>query len=148
MKNLLLALALFSSPAFAADYVCHVDANPDRGLPVSVDIKITPDDKGGMTLAVSEKGEQPLGFVEKKERLEKWNPDHKGAFELTLGMMHEQDVSGLSAERLEKVDSITAYTIDHPTAEVKLFRFFEGKKQTGGTLLMNGLGTRCLPKKL
>lgn len=146
-KTLVTALCLVSFSAEAADYLCHVPANPERGLPVSVDIKVTPDGEKGMTLALSDKGEQPLGYVEKIERLEKSNPQHKGAFDLTLGMFHEQDVSGLSPDQVDKVDSILAYAIDHPTAEVKLFRFFEGKKQLGGSLLMNGQGTRCLPNK-
>jgi hypothetical protein len=158
MKKLILALALCSSPALAdfgpmpsrlpVAYECDVPANPGRGLPVAVTIQLQGGAAdGAMAVAVSEKGEQALGIVSKVTNLYPGDSALKGAFDLTIGLVHERDVSGIAPADIAAVNYITVYEIDHPTAEVKLFRLFEGKKQLGGTLLMNGQGTRCLPKK-
>lgn len=158
MKTLLLSVFL-TLPAHAdfgpmpaelpTGYECDVPANPERGLPISVTIKLKgPDAEGAMAVTSANGQERALGFVSKIETLEKNKPEHEGAFQLTLGMFHEQDVSGLAPADVNKVSSIRAYEIDHPTTEVKLFRFFGAKnQQLGGSILLGGMGTRCLPKK-
>jgi hypothetical protein len=137
----LVFFALAAASARADDYVCKAAGNPDRGFPTPLRITISPDAEGSPVIYLGPAGEKLLGKVRKITSLDKSTP----AFAATLSLIGEKDTSGLDAKGLAKITRIAAYEIENPDVEAKVFRLFAGDKQTGGTLLLDVHGTRCLP---
>lgn len=148
MKHLTaLVLILSSSLVYGQDYSCHAQANPNRGFNMDFDIQVTPAAVGGQIILSTGGKQRPLGALSEVGSIDKSNVSQKEAFDMTLGLIGESDVSGIQAGDLKNVSSINI--LKETTAdgdEIIIFQLFESSTQIGGTFMASGLGTACRPK--
>jgi hypothetical protein len=144
-----MGLLVFALPfaAYAQDYSCHVKANSNRGFSSDFDVEVSPAAVGGQISLIGKSGKKPFGTVAEAVLISRALVTEKQAFDLTLGLIAEQDVSGIAPQDLGQVTSIRIFKA--PAAggdETIVYQFLAGNKQIGGTFMTSGLGTSCLPK--
>lgn len=146
MKKLIFTLVFVGFQAHAADYLCSAAANPNRGFETAFQVQISPDQNGGdvsiITIAKSK-----VGTVSRVVTLSDNDEATHDAFQLTLNLIAEKDVSGL--DNPSTVSSIQAIEVSLATPgdhELKLFKLFDKTgKQIGGTILADMHGDACVP---
>lgn len=152
-KNILVISALLISLASAANaqsekYECQAKANPERGLDFDFTISASPAKVGGNIVMTADFGQKIIGVISEVGTLNKATAKEAPAFEATLGYIGEEDVSGIAEKNLSQVTAIEI--IKTQTAdgdEASIFKLFAGDKQIGGTILISGMATACLPKQ-
>lgn len=139
--------ALASAGAQAGSYECFAKANADRGFKVDFTISVNPASVGGQILLKVNGRQKVLGVISEAGLLNRDNTTQKAAFDLTLGLVGAEDVSGIPEGSLEKVKSIEVFRAKTADSdEVFVYKLLSGNTQMGGTILVSGMGTACLPK--
>jgi len=140
-------LSCLSSLAYGQDYACVAKANPDRGFNSGFEIQLSPAAIGGQMKILANGKQKILGIISETGSLSSSNSAQKPAFDMTLGLIAEADLSGIQEADLRKVSSINRFKVPAPDGdEILVFQIFAGNHQIGGTFMASGLGTACLPK--
>jgi hypothetical protein len=140
--------AIFYAPlAHAENYECFAKANANRGFKSDLRIAIAPAGIGGKIIAKTKAQDKELGIVSQVDSLDRSKPADKTAFEATLGYLNEEDVSGIAPKDLNRVSIIEVLRAQTTNDdEVMVYKLFAGEKQIGGSILISGMGTACLPR--
>ncbi len=128
--------------ANAAAYQCLAKKNPNRGLMTDMLIDVTPAEVGGEIAVTVNGARNVVATVAEAGVLPK---SAGGAFSAVLGLLHEPDVSGIAAADLDRVSSLTVLKGALGDDEILVVRMFAGDEQIGGSLMMAGQGSACLP---
>lgn len=131
-------------------YGCHVAANAERGFDEAFTVEISSIQEGGKVLLVLDNQPKELGKIAKINSLHRnaGSTAEQAAFDATLGLIGEEDISGVSADQLGKISSIVKFSIAAGDGvEVAVFRLFNDATQMGGTFFFDGLATACIPGK-
>jgi|GEM_PF-3594150 len=142
-----LLVGIFSSCfAFADGYTCFAKANAERGFNFAFEISVEPASVGGRIVLKAGNQQKVLGIVSETGTLDGSDPSQKPAFDLTLGLIGEEDVSGVSTADLDLVKTLEVFRAEIEGGdEVFVYKLFDESKQIGGTILISGRGTSCLP---
>jgi hypothetical protein len=127
-------------------YTCVAKANPDRGINVGFEISVVPADIGGKIIIKIGSGQKVIGIVSEVGSLSRVNDQQTEAFAATLGYIGEEDVSGIPESNLDQVKTIEVFiakTKDND--ETLVYKLFSADKQIGGSIVVSGVGTACLP---
>lgn len=101
---------------------------------------------GGSIVLKTGNHKKDLGVVSEAGVLNGSDPAQKPAFEMTLGLIAEEDVSGIASSNLKRVKTIEVYRAEAADGdEVLVYKLFDRRKQIGGTIMISGMGTACLP---
>lgn len=153
MRALFLIGVVIAAVAFpvvhanAQEYRCFAKANPPRGFNYDVDILISPPVKGGVICVSVNRNRMTLATVVEVATYHRSDLAQKIHFERLLNQIKDQDVSGLSIRDLALVNVIEAFKTWTPHGdEVLVYRLFDGNRQIGGTVLISGRATACLPR--
>ncbi|MGZ3696259.1 MAG: hypothetical protein ACXWQO_19860 [Bdellovibrionota bacterium] len=151
MKTFLFAVSLIAAGASAQaaeiGYECFAKANPNRDFSSDMTVDAQPAKVGGQMLVKVKGVEKKLGTFSEDSWLVRSNPAHKEAFEQVLGYLNEEDVSGIAAKDLNNVAEINALRVVLPgDDEAYIYRLFDDKTQIGGSVIISGSGTACIPK--
>lgn len=143
-------LVLIYNPAARAQtaagtYQCTVKANPERGFDSAFQVRVAPAAIGGEITLLANGQTRRLGIVSDVGSLSRADANQREAFAMILGLIHEEDVSGVAAGDLQKVSMIHFFKADLPDGdEVFVYQLFSGNKQIGGTFSPSAMGTACL----
>jgi hypothetical protein len=132
----------YASLAHGQDYNCFAKANPERGFNSDFNILLQPATIGGqMILKVGVK-QMPLGTISEVGVLNSSDPALKPAFDATLGLISEVDVSAVAEKDLANISSMQIFkAITASGEEMIVYQLFVGVYQIGGTFMGSGLGT-------
>jgi hypothetical protein len=147
-KIILTALSALSISALASaqDYVCVAKANPNRGFNSGFEIHVSPAAVGGKMVLSAGGQQKVIGTVSQVATLDKNSPSQKPAFDLTLGLIAETDVSGVPSSNLNKISAVKIMKVMTADGdEFSTFQLMNGSTQIGGTFMGSGLGTACMP---
>jgi hypothetical protein len=140
-----LFITTLASVGFAADYSCFAKANPERGFSTDFEVTLKPAAVGGELILKINGNEIPMAKISDARRIESSDASMADAFNLTLGLLGEEDVSGLTATEIAKV---TALGIFYATAangdELMVYQYFIGNTPAGGTFFAASHGTACI----
>jgi hypothetical protein len=147
MKTTIAFLAiLLSSSAYANTYECFAKANTARGFDFDFSISVEPAAVGGQILFKIDEHPIVLGTVSEVGSIRGADPAQKAAFDATLGLIWEEDVSGIAEPDLNRVNLIEIFRAQlKGDDEALVYKLMDGDKQIGGTVLISGNGTACLP---
>jgi len=133
--------------AKADDYRCFAKANPPRGFNYDVDILISPPVKGGVICVSVNRNRMALATVVEAAAYYRSDLAQKNQFERLLEQIKDQDVSGVNSRDLALVNVIDSFKTWTPHGdEVIVYRLFNGNRQLGGTVMISGNATACLPR--
>lgn len=131
------------------NYSCAGKSNPDRGFNTEFAIKIPHVAVGGKLVLEAMGKSIEIGEVSSIELIRREEASEARAFNLILSMFGPEDVSGLSAERLNDVVSIRAIKVEHPKSgddETIVYKLLSQSGQIGGIFMSSAMATSCLPK--
>lgn len=131
----------------ALPYTCLAKANPTRGFEFEFKIELSDRKLKSEIFIETKKQKKLLGLITEMDVLERNNPATGNAFSAILGFLNEEDVSGVPAKDLKNVNKIEYFKSLGEEDEITLFNLFNGSKQVGGSIVISGLGTACVPKK-
>jgi hypothetical protein len=139
------AFLFLSLPARAQSYACRAIANPARGFPVAFEIHVIGTGPVSQMFILMNEKQRRLGNVSEITTLSAKDTSQRPAFDYTLGRVSEPDVSGVAPQNLGRVSAIQIFKGERGENEVLVLRLFSGSRQIGGSFLISGMGTSCLP---
>lgn len=140
----LIITSILSANAHAESYECIAKENPNFGFPSEFSILVDSTQVGGQILLKANNTETVLGMITETGIVDKNQGD---AFELVLGFISEESVSGISVTQLSQVNKIEVYRSEAADGnEILVYKLLNGTIQLGGTVMISGMGTACLPK--
>lgn len=138
-------ISSMATTALADVYSCIAKANPARGISQSFEVQVKPAQVGGLLTIKANGRETKLGKITQIAVFAKDNPTQRQVFDLTLGLIHEPDVSGVPANDINKITAIKVLQASTAQGEASVYQLFSGSQQVGGTILIDMQGTACLP---
>lgn len=142
MKYMILIFIMqLSTFAYADSYECFAKANPNRGFSADFSIQVVSDEAGGEVYIEASAKSTRLGTVVQSMTVGK----SEDFFAHILGLIWEEDVSGVQQEKMSEVDSVRIIEVQ-PTSEENIFiyQLLAGSKQIGGTFFLGGRATACV----
>lgn len=145
-ETLAVIAAVFSASAASAEtYTCSAKANPNRGFESAFQISLDSTAVGGKMVLIANGAKRLIGTISEAAAIDGTDPAQKQAFDATLGMIAEEDVSGVAEKDLSLVDKLVVYRAEIAGGdEALVYRLFASGKQLGGTFFVSGMGTSCL----
>jgi hypothetical protein len=123
-----------------ASYECHTVANPRMELLHAIHVWVAPPEVSGQMIANAGQASVGFGIVMEVENIKRGDT----RFEILQNIYHSFELSAVSD--FSKVSRIVVYT-NHAMYddESSVLRYFEGSRQVGGTLVIRGSPTSCVP---
>lgn len=145
--SVILIGSCLANASAAASYECFAKANANRGLNFDFIIFLDSGSVGGQIVLKTRGNQKVLGNVLEAVVLDRNNVGQRPAFDLTLGFIAEEDLSGLSKSSLAQVRTIEIFKSETAGGdEIAIYKLLSGSKQIGGTVLIAGMGTACRPR--
>jgi hypothetical protein len=142
-----LFITTLASVGFATDYTCFAKANPERGFSTDFEVTLKPAAVGGDFVLKINGNEIPMEKISQATRVESSDPSMKDAFDYMLGLMSEEDVSGVNAKDIAKITALEIFSATAANGdELMVYQYFIGSKQVGGTFFAAFHGTACIKK--
>lgn len=145
--SLIILISAFSRASYAQGYECFAKANPNRGFNFDFTIRLNSTSIGSVIFLEANGVQAEINKISQTSILSRANATQKDAFDLTLGYIAEEDVSGVSQNNLDQITSIEIFMGENVgDEETIVYKLFSGSQQIGGTISISGLGTACVPK--
>lgn len=147
-----MALTIASANAFSVSYAqsdeyrCYAKANPARGFHFDIDILMSSPSKGGVIRMAFNRNRLLLASISDTATYYRFDMAHRAIFQFLLEQIKDEDVSGVNQQSLAAVNTIEILKSRNPYGEeIAVFRLFADKQQVGGTVMISGRATACLP---
>ena len=139
--------AFSAAGSHAGNYECFAQANADRGFNFDFYISVEPASVGGQIVLKAGDRQRVIGTVSETGLLDRADATQRPAFDLTLGYIGAEDVSGIPASSLSLVKTIEVFkAVSADGDEALVYKLLDGNSQIGGAVMISGMGTACLPK--
>lgn len=144
-----LSIMLGASFAFAKkseSYSCKTEIDLEHGFDRILKFNLSEISDNGHGQISGESLNLDLGKISVITVLNKQDASKKHIFDLVLGYISSGGATVTGVQDPGAVERITAYEFNGDENEIKVFRLYNSADaQIGGTLLINGHGTACLP---
>ncbi len=144
LKSVVLIIILACPTAQADEYNCYAKVNPQRGFNFDFIIRIDSTTVDGQMIIKAGFTELILAVVTETGSFKRDEKTQQDAFDKTLAMLDEEDVCSVSDTTL--VETIKYLRAVAPTGEeAMVYRLYDKNSQIGGTFMMGGAATSCVP---